>query len=191
MHCKQKKAKKGNEPPKRRTCSSQCSECPFPIDPIPFAVAAAPSGVHIMPSLQPRLRIGRSQRLKCHHSAVQRFSPYLSDALQANERKKGNEPPERRTCPSQCSQCPSPMDRTPFAVATAPLEVHIMPSLQPRLPITRSRRLECHQSAVQRFLPSFRYLSSNALSMSCHGERKGGVEKHRCGTVALTRGRGE
>ena len=45
-------------------------------------------GVHIMPSLQTGLRISRSRRLKCHQSAVQRFSPYQLDALQAKESKK-------------------------------------------------------------------------------------------------------
>ena len=82
------------------------------------------------------------------------------------------------------------MDPIPLAVAAAPPGVHIMPSLQPRLPISRLRRLECHQSAAQTAVPSFRYLSSNALPM-CHGGSDGGVEKHRCGSVALTRGRGE
>ena len=88
MHCKQRRAKKGNEPPKRRTCPSQCLECPSPMDPIPLAAAAAPLGVHRMPSLQPRLPSGRAQRFKCHQSAVQRFSPYLPHALQAKESKK-------------------------------------------------------------------------------------------------------
>ena len=78
MHCKHKK----------RQCPSQCSECPSPMDPIPLAVAAAPPGVHRMPSLQPRLPGGRAQRFKCPQSAAQRFSPYLPHALQANESKK-------------------------------------------------------------------------------------------------------
>ena len=59
--------------------------------PIPFAVAAPPPGVHIMPSLQPELPIGRSQHLKCHQSAAQRFPLYLLGALPA---KKGNQPPK-------------------------------------------------------------------------------------------------
>ena len=88
MHCKQMRAKKGNEPHKRRTCPSQCSECPSPMDPIPLAVAAAPLGVHGMPSLRPRLPSGRAQRFKCHQSTAQRFSPYLPHALQANKSKK-------------------------------------------------------------------------------------------------------
>ena len=65
--------------------------CPAPMVPIPFAVAAAPPGGHIMPSLQPGLPISRSQRFKCHQSAVQGFSPYQLDALQA---ERGNEPPK-------------------------------------------------------------------------------------------------
>ena len=88
MHCKQRRAKKGNEPPNGRTCPSRCSECPSPMDPIPLAVVAAPPGVHRMPSLQPRLPSGRAQRFKCHQSAAQRFSPYLPHALQAKESKK-------------------------------------------------------------------------------------------------------
>ena len=143
-------AKKGNEPPKRRHCPSQFSECRSRMVPIPFAVAAAPPGVHIMPSLQPGLPISKSQPFKCHQSIVQRFSPYQLDALQA---KKGNEPPKRRTCPSQFSKCPSPMVPIPFEVAAAPPGVDIMPSLQPGLPISRSQRFKCHQSVVQRFLP--------------------------------------
>ena len=142
--------KKGNEPPKRRTCPSQFSDCPSPMVPIPFEVAAAPPGVDIMPSLQPGLPISKSQPFKCHGSAVQRFLPYQLDALQP---KKGNEPPKRRSCPSQLSECPSPMVPIPFAVAAAPLGVHIMPSLQPGLPISTSQPFKCHQSAVQRFLP--------------------------------------
>ena len=88
MHCKQMRAKKGNEPPKRRTCPSKCSECLSPMDPIPLAVAASPPMVHIMPSLQPKLPSGKAQRFKCHQSAAQRFSPYLPHALQPNESKK-------------------------------------------------------------------------------------------------------
>ena len=147
MHCKQKK---GNEPPKRRTCPSQFPECPSPMVPIAFAVAAAPPWVHIMPAPQPGLPISRSQRFKCHQSAAHGFSPYQVDALQA---KKGNEPPKCRTCPSQFLECPSPMVPIPFAVAAAPPRVHIMPSLQPGLPISRSQPFKCHQSAVQGFSP--------------------------------------
>ena len=88
MHCKQMRAKKGNEPPKGRTCPSECSECLSPMDPLPLAVAAAPLGVHRLTSLQPRLPRGRAQRFKCHQSAARRFSPYLPHALQANESKK-------------------------------------------------------------------------------------------------------
>ena len=88
MHCKQMIAKKGNEPPKGRTCPSRCSECPSPMDPIPLAVAAAPPGVHRMTSLQPTLPSGRAQRFKCHQAATRRFSPYLPHALQAKESKK-------------------------------------------------------------------------------------------------------
>ena len=88
MHCKQRRAKKGNEPPKGRTCPSRCSECPSPMDPIPLAMPAAPLGVHRMTSLQPRLPSGRAQRFKCHQSSAQRFSPSLPHALQANESKK-------------------------------------------------------------------------------------------------------
>ena len=143
-------AKKGNEPPKRRTCPSQFSECPSPMVPIPFVVAAVPREVHIMPSLQHGLPISKSQPFKCHQSAVHRFSPYQLHALQA---KKGNEPPKRRTCPSKFSECPSPMVRISFAVAAVPREVHIMPSLQCGLPISRSQPFKCHQSAVQRFSP--------------------------------------
>ena len=147
MHCKQKK---GNEPPKRRTCPSQFSECPSPMVQIPFAVAAAPLGVHIMPSLQQGLPISTSQPFKCHQSVVQRFSSYQLDALQA---KKGNEPSERRTCPSQFSKCPSPMVPIPFAVAAASHGVDIMPALQPGLPISRSEPFKCHQSIVRWFSP--------------------------------------
>ena len=123
---------------------------PSPMVPIPFAVAAAPHGVDIMPSLQPGLPISRPQRFKCRQSAVQRFSPYQLDALQA---KKGNEPPKRRTCPSQFSECPSPMVPILFVVAAAPPRVHIMPSVQPGLPISKSQPFKCHQSVVQRFSP--------------------------------------
>ena len=123
---------------------------PGPMVPIPFVVAAAPHGVHIMPSLQSGLPISRSQPFKCHQSAVQRFSPYPLDALQA---KKGNEPPTRRTCPSQFSECPSPTVPIPFVVAPALPGVHIMPALQYGLPISRSQPFKCHQSPVQRFSP--------------------------------------
>ena len=143
-------AKKGNEPPKRPTCPSQFSECPSPGVPIPFVVAAAPHAVDILPALQHGLPISRSQPFKCHQSAVQRFSPYQLDALQA---KKGNEARRRRTCPSQFSECPSPMVPIPFGVAAATPRRHSMPSLQPGLPISRSQPFKCHQSAVHGFSP--------------------------------------
>ena len=106
MHCKQMRAKKRNEPPKGRTCPSQCSECPSPMDRIPLAVAAAPRGVpHLTQTPQwqsttlqksqsePRLpsckQMARgSQRFKSQQSAAQRFSSYLPHALQANESQK-------------------------------------------------------------------------------------------------------
>ena len=94
MHCKQMRAQKGKEPPKGRTCPSQSSECPSPMDPIPLAVAAAPPGVHRMPSLEPRLHSGRAHRFKSHQSAAQRFSGYLPHALQANESEKRQGTPE-------------------------------------------------------------------------------------------------
>ena len=143
-------AKKGNEAPTRQSCPSQLSECPSPMVPIPFAVAAAPPGVYMMPSLQSGLPISRSQPFKCHQSAVQRFSPYQLDALQA---KKGNEAQTRQSCPSQFSDCPSPMVPIPFAVAAAPHGVHIMPSLQSGFPMSRSQPFKCHHSALQRFSP--------------------------------------
>ena len=152
MHCKETRAKKGNEPPKGRTCPSQCSEFPFPMDLIPLVVAAAPPGVHRMPSLEPKIPSCRAQRFKSHHSAAQRFSPYLPHAKQMRA-KKGNEPPKGRTCPSQCSKCPSPMDPIPLAVAAAPLGVHRMPSLEPRLPSGTAQRFKSHQSAAHRFSP--------------------------------------
>ena len=143
-------AKKGNEPPKRRTCPLHFSECPSPMVPFSFVVAAAPPAVDIMPSLQSGLPISKSQPFKCHQSAMRRFSPYQLDALQA---KEGNEPRKRRTCPSQLSERPSPMVPIPFVVALARRGVHSMPSLQPGLPVSRSQPFKCHQSAVQRFSP--------------------------------------
>ena len=77
-------AKKGSNPPKPRNCPSHFSECPSLMVPIPFAVAGAPP-------FQPELPISRSQHFKCHRSAVQGFSLYQMDALQA---KNGNKPPK-------------------------------------------------------------------------------------------------
>ena len=139
-------AKKGNEPPKRRTCPSQFSECPSPIVPIPYAVAAAPPGVDIMPALQHGLPISRSEPFKCHQSAVQRFSPYQLDALQA---KKGNEQSVGHSSPSVRPQ----WSQFHLQWLRRPLGVHIMPSLQPGLPISRSQPFKCHPLAVQRFSP--------------------------------------
>ena len=165
MHCKQLRAKKGNEPPKGRTCPSRCSECPSPMDRIPLAVAAAPPGVHRLTSLRPRLPSGRAQRFKCHQSAAQRFSPYLPHALQANESKrKATNPTASNLSLTQSSQCPSPMDPIPLAVAAAPPEVHRMPSLQPKLPMGRAQRFKCHQSAAQRFSPYLPLVPHSALS---------------------------
>ena len=141
-------AKKGNNPQKPETCPSHFSECQCPMVPIPFAVAPAPPRVYIMPSLQPEVPISRSQHFKCHQSAVQGFSLYPLDALQA---KKGNNPPKRGTCPSHFSECPSPMVPIPFAVYAAPPGVHIMPSLQPELTISRLQHLKRQQSAVRGF----------------------------------------
>ena len=83
--------KKATNPPKRPTSPSQFSEGPSPMVPIPFAVAAAPPGVHIMPSRKCDLLVGRAQHVKCQQSAVQGFSLYQLDALQA---KKGSKPPK-------------------------------------------------------------------------------------------------
>ena len=194
------------------------------MDPIPLAVAAAPRGVHRMPSLEPRLPSGSAQRFKSHQPAAQRFSGYLPHALQANESKKkarnprrvelvphsalsaclrwtrfllqslrrplgytecphlnpdspvaahsaskvtsqqrrgfqatchmhckqmrakkGKEPTKGRTCPSQCHECPSPMDPIPLAVAAASPGVHRMPPLEPILPSGRAQRFKSHQ----------------------------------------------
>ena len=82
------KAKKGKKNPKCPTCPSLISECPSPMDPIPFAMAAEPPGVHIMPSDLPGLPIRRSQHVKCHQSTVQGFSLYELDALQAKRKAR-------------------------------------------------------------------------------------------------------
>ena len=116
--------------------------------PITFVVAAALPGVHIMPCLQPKLPTSRSPHLKRHYSAVQGFSLYPLDALQA---KKSNDPPKRGTCPSHFSECQSQMVRIPVAVTAAPPRVHIIPSLQPELPTSRSQHFKCHHTAVQGF----------------------------------------
>ena len=80
--------KRGEKIPKRPTGPSLISECPSPIVPIPFAMAAAPPGVQIMPSVQPKVPISRSQHVKCHQSAVQGFSLYQLDALQAKRKAR-------------------------------------------------------------------------------------------------------
>ena len=152
-HALQANANESNEPPNGGTCPSRCSEFPSPMDPIPLALAAAPPGVHRTPSFEPRLPSGRAQRFKSHQSAAQRFSPYLPHALQANKSKKGNEPPKGRTCPSQCSGFPFPMDPIPLALAAAPPGVHRTASLEPKLPIGEAPRFKSHQAAAQRFSP--------------------------------------
>ena len=86
MHCKQRRAKKGNEP--QSVLSLTVIWVPVSDGPDPLAVAEARPWVHIMPSLRHRLPSGRAQRFKWHQSAAQRFSPYLPHALQANESKK-------------------------------------------------------------------------------------------------------
>ena len=57
--------------------------------PIPFAVAAAPRGVHIAPSFKCEVPVGKSQHVKCHWLAVLGFSIYHLDAVRA---KNGNKP---------------------------------------------------------------------------------------------------
>ena len=119
--------------------------------PFLFVVAAAAPGVHIMPSLQPKVPISRSQHLKRQQSAVQGFSLYPLDALSA---KKGNNPPKRPKrgpCLSHFSEGQCPMVPIPFAVAPASRGVHIMPSLHPELPNSRSQHFKCHQSAARGF----------------------------------------
>ena len=86
----------------------------LPIKKCPCLLRRMAYDIHL---LQPGLPIITSQPFKCHQSAVQRFSRYRLDAVQA---KKGNEPPKRRTCPSHFCECPSPMVPIPFAVAAAP-----------------------------------------------------------------------
>ena len=170
MHCKQMRAKKGNEPPKGRTCPSRCSECPSPMDPIPLAVPAAPPRVHRMPSLQPTLPSDREQRLKCHQSAAQRFYPTCLMRCKQMRAKKGNEAPKCRTSPSRCSECPSPMDPIPLAVAAAPLGVHRMPSLQPTLPSGRAQRFKCPESGAEVFtLPATCPMNPQRVELVPHG----------------------
>ena len=140
--------KEGNHPPKRGTCPPQLSKCQCPMVPISFGVAAPAPGVYIMPSLQPKLPLSRSQHFKRHQSAGQGFSLYPLDALQE---KKGNNPPKRRTPASQFLECPPPVVPIRFAVDAARPGVHIMPSLQPELPIRRSQHFKCHHSAVRGF----------------------------------------
>ena len=148
------RAKKGNEPPKGRTCPSQCSECPSPMDPIPLAVAAAPPGVHIMHSLEPRLPSGRAQRFKSQQSAAQRFSPYLPLHCKQMRAKKRDEPPKGRTCPSQCSKCPSPMDPIPLAVAAAPLGYTECPHLNPDSPVAEHNASKVSSQQRRGFHPT-------------------------------------
>ena len=67
--------------------------------------------------------------------------------------KKGNEPHSVQLVPDTALSLPSPMDPIPLAVAATPPWVHIMPSLQPKLPSGTAQRFKCHQSAAQRFSP--------------------------------------
>ena len=107
MHCKQMRAKKGNGPPKGRTCPSRCSECPSPMDPIPLAVAA----VHRMPSPSPV-----AGTAECPHFNPD--SPVAEHNASTCHQEKAMTP-KGSTCPSRCSECPSPMDPIPLAVAAA------------------------------------------------------------------------
>ena len=116
MQCKQipctPAGKKGNEPPKGRTCpfhnASECSPL-LAMHVTRSAVAAAPPGVHRMRSLHPTLpRIGQSTThcasstlwgfiafFCCQHCMWQGENLYATCHMHCLQRraKKGNEPP--------------------------------------------------------------------------------------------------
>ena len=83
----------------------------------------------------------RSRLFRCFHSTNWTHC----------KRKMALNPPKRPTCRKQFSECPSQTVPIAFGVATAPLGVHIMPSLKPNLPGGRAQHIKCHQSTVQGF----------------------------------------
>ena len=147
-------------PPKRPTCPSQFSEGPSLMVPIPFARAVPPPGVHIMPSLQPELPIGRSQHLKCHQSAAQRFPLYLLGALPA---KKGNQPPKASNLSLTALRVPVPDGPNSFCSGcAAPWGTHNA------LPSTRTP----HWQISTLEMPSVRGAKAFTLPTGCIASKK-------------------
>ena len=112
-----------------------------------------PLGYTGFPNFDPESPVAEHNASNVTSEQRRGFHPTCHMHCKQRRGKKGNEPPKRRTCPSQCSECPSLMDPIPLAVAAAPPRVHRMPSIRPRLPSGRAQRFKCHQSTAQRFSP--------------------------------------
>ena len=85
MHCKQMRAKKGNDPQRVERVPHGALSARLRWTRFLLQSLRRPLGYTECPHFNPSCR---AQRFKCHQSAAQRFSPYLPHALQANESKK-------------------------------------------------------------------------------------------------------
>ena len=154
MQCKQKGAKKRSEPPKRRSCPSQFSECPCPMVPISFCSGCNVSwGTHnaltsTRTSHQQITTLGMSQVSNAEVFTL----PTRCIASKREQEKAMNPESVEDVLHSSLSARPQ-WSQFPLQRLRRPPEVQIMPSLPPGLPISRLRRLKCHPSAVQRFSP--------------------------------------
>ena len=146
MHCKQMRAKKGNDPQSVEVVPHGALSARLRWTQFLLQWLHRPLGYTECPHFNPDSPVTEHNASNVTSHQRRGFHPTCHMHCKQMRAKKGNEPPKGRTCPSECSECPSPMDPIPLAVAATPPGVQGMPSLQPRLPSGRAQRFNCHQS---------------------------------------------
>ena len=134
MHCKQMRAKKGNDPQSVEVVPHGALSARLRWTQFLLQWLHRPLGYTECPHFNPDSPVTEHNASNVTSHQRRGFHPTCHMHCKQMRAKKGNEPPKGRTCPSQCCECPSPMDPIPLAVAAAPPGVHGMPSLRPRLP---------------------------------------------------------
>ena len=143
MHCKQMRAKKGNESPKGRTCPSH-SALSARLRWTQFLLQwlQRPLGYTECPHFDPDSPVAEHNASNVTCQQRRGFHPTCHMHCKQMRGKKGNEPHIVELVLDTALSLPSPMDPILLHWLQRPLGVHRMPSLQPRLPRWQSTKLQ-------------------------------------------------
>ena len=181
MHCKQMRAKKRNEPPKGRTCPSQCSKCPSPWTRSLLQSLRRPLGDTECPHLNPDSPVAEHNASKVSSQQRRGFHPTCHMHCKQMRAKKRNEPPKGRTCPSQCSECPSDgPDSFLLQSLRRPLGYTECPHLDPDSPVAEHNASKVNSQQRRGFHPTCHMHCKQMRAKKRNEPPKGGTCPSQC-----------